>query len=156
MKEIKSLKALARDLASEKQDLLIKLEHDAAIISNMSKEAMAKDDQLARLKISLEALVSGRSDGHIGSARSKADNDLRQYEDLPQVCESCEGVCKIMPATRDIVSSIVNVVVAYVCLVNTTKNASIASLCKKCKCKSVLSVSCGTVTTPVAHTNTAS
>ncbi|BBN17879.1 hypothetical protein Mp_7g17660 [Marchantia polymorpha subsp. ruderalis] len=91
MKEIKSLKALARDLASEKQDLLIKLEHDAAIISNMSKEAMAKDDQLARLKISLEALVSGRSDGHIGSARSKADNDLRQYEDLPQVCESCEG-----------------------------------------------------------------
>ncbi|KAL2614181.1 hypothetical protein R1flu_025873 [Riccia fluitans] len=96
MKEIKALKTLARDLASEKQDLLQKLEHDAEIISRMSEEALAKNDQLARLNSSLEAMQSERVDPYptsrtISSARSKTDYDFRPNVGYLQDSESFEA-----------------------------------------------------------------
>lgn len=65
MKEIKALKKLARDLSNEKDDLLQKTEKDAAIISRMSEQALAKEDELGRLRMSLENLESGRPDAFV-------------------------------------------------------------------------------------------
>jgi hypothetical protein len=62
MKEIKTLKKLARDLTTEKEILVAKAEKDTAIISRMSEEALAKEDELGRLRTSLETLQSGRPD----------------------------------------------------------------------------------------------
>ncbi|KAG0618575.1 hypothetical protein M758_4G074800 [Ceratodon purpureus] len=59
MKDIKALKQLARDLATEKEILVHKAEKDTAIISRISEEAMAKEDELVRLRTSLETLQSG-------------------------------------------------------------------------------------------------
>ena len=65
MKEIKALKKLARDLSNEKETLLQKTEEDAAIISRMSQEAFAKEDELSQLRLSLETLQSGRPDAFV-------------------------------------------------------------------------------------------
>ncbi|KAH8967205.1 hypothetical protein BDL97_03G066500 [Sphagnum fallax] len=65
LKEIKALKKLARDLTNEKCALMQKTEKDEAIISRMSQEALAKEDELARLQASLEAWQSGRPDAFI-------------------------------------------------------------------------------------------
>lgn len=65
MKEIKALKKLARDLSNEKEDLVQKTENDAAIISRMSEQALAKEDELGRLRMSLETLQSGRPDAFV-------------------------------------------------------------------------------------------
>ena len=65
MKEIKALKKLARDLSNEKDALVQKTEKDAAIISRMSEQALAKEDELGRLRMSLESLESGRPDAFV-------------------------------------------------------------------------------------------
>ena len=65
MKEIKTLKKLARDLTTEKESLLQKAEKDAAIISRMTEEALAKEDELGRLRTSLDTLQSGRPDAFV-------------------------------------------------------------------------------------------
>lgn len=65
MKEIKTLKKLARDLTTDKETLIQKAEKDAAIISRMSEEALAKEDELGRLRTSLETLQSGRPDAFV-------------------------------------------------------------------------------------------
>ncbi|KAG0590351.1 hypothetical protein M758_1G087500 [Ceratodon purpureus] len=65
MKEIKALKKLARDLSFEKDALVQKTEKDAAIISRMSEQALAKEDELGRLRMSLENLESGRPDAFV-------------------------------------------------------------------------------------------
>lgn len=65
MKEIKALKKLARDLSNEKEALVQKTENDAAIISRMSEQALAKEDELGRLRMSLETLQSGRPDAFV-------------------------------------------------------------------------------------------
>ncbi len=65
LKEIKALKKLARDLTNEKCALMQKTEKDEAIISRMSQEALAKEDELARLQASLEAWQLGRPDAFI-------------------------------------------------------------------------------------------
>lgn len=62
MKDIKALKKLARDLSNEKEALVEKTKNDAAIISRMSEQALAKEDELGRLRMSLETLQSGRPD----------------------------------------------------------------------------------------------
>jgi hypothetical protein len=65
MKEIKALRKLARDLSNEKDALVQKTEKDAAIISRMSEQALAKEDELGRLRMSLETLESGRPDAFV-------------------------------------------------------------------------------------------
>lgn len=69
MKEIKTLKKLARDLTNERETLMQKAEKNSAMISQMSVEALAKEDELARLRMSIEILQSGRPDAfNINSA----------------------------------------------------------------------------------------
>lgn len=65
MTEIKALKKLARDLSNEKEALIQKTENDAAMISRMSEQALAKEDELGRLRLSLETLQSGRPDAFV-------------------------------------------------------------------------------------------
>nr|PNR57756.1 hypothetical protein PHYPA_004750 [Physcomitrium patens] len=65
MKEIKILKKLAQDLSNEKKTLMQKTEKDASIISRLSEEAMAKEDELGRLRTSIETLQTGRPDAFV-------------------------------------------------------------------------------------------
>ncbi|CAM6106879.1 unnamed protein product [Calypogeia fissa] len=95
IKEIKALKKLARDLTEEKQQLLQKSDYDAIIISRMSEEAIAKEDQLAQLRNSLEALQSGRPDactisGANLAGKSKLDKDIQQSHDSTERDDSFE------------------------------------------------------------------
>lgn len=60
MQEINALKKVARDQTNEKEALLQKTEKDAAIISRMLEEALAKEDELGCLRTALETFQSGR------------------------------------------------------------------------------------------------
>lgn len=65
MKEMKALKKLARDMSTEKEALVQKTERNAAIISHMINEALAKDDELGCLRTSIETLQTGRPDAFV-------------------------------------------------------------------------------------------
>lgn len=65
MEEIKALKKFARDQANERDALVKKTEKDAAIISRMLEEALAKEDELGCLRTTLETLQSERPDAFV-------------------------------------------------------------------------------------------
>ncbi|MCO5598967.1 hypothetical protein L7F22_053066 [Adiantum nelumboides] len=56
MREIKALKLLTRELTVEKDCLLQKVQLDATIISDLSHNALAKEDELSRLRASFDSL----------------------------------------------------------------------------------------------------
>lgn len=97
IKEIKALKKLAQDLTEEKQQLQQKSDYDAIIISRMSEEALAKEDQLAQLRSSVEALQSGRPDactisGANLGGKLKLDKDVHQSYDATESDDAFEAV----------------------------------------------------------------
>lgn len=87
------MKKLARDLTNEKEALLQKAEKDAAIISRMSQEAFAKEDELARLQVSLDALQSGRPDAFVmNGATVRGVVKLRPKADQETADEHADSV----------------------------------------------------------------
>ncbi|KAH7373367.1 hypothetical protein KP509_17G051700 [Ceratopteris richardii] len=56
MKEIKALKLLTRELTVEKDCLLQKVQMDATIISDLSHNALAKENELSKLRASVDSL----------------------------------------------------------------------------------------------------
>jgi hypothetical protein len=90
IKEIKALKKIAQDLEDEKQQLLQKQDYDAVVIARMSEEALAKEDQLARLRNSLEELQSGRPDASIISGANLGGKP-KVGEDGHRVYNGTEG-----------------------------------------------------------------
>ena len=80
MHEIKALKQLIKELNHEKECLLQKVRMDATIISNLSHNALANEDEISKLKASNESLKMQSREPFLAFNCEKQFKDLDKRE----------------------------------------------------------------------------
>ena len=80
MHEIKALKQLIKELNHEKECLLQKVQMDATIISSLSHNALANEDEISKLRASNESLKMQSREPFLASNCEKQFKDFDKRE----------------------------------------------------------------------------